>query len=596
MKVSNGTTNRASNLQFSNKYFLLGILILLFSIRIIGLDADTINWGILNYQSTDEGVYNYLALNQINFGKINPDFIELGTVQQYTAEHVRTNIVGNFFSFIGIKLLGDNYYGFRISSVICVALIFLLIYLILVEIGRKYNSLNNNFYISCYLILFYLLFEFTFLGASRITETSIWRLLIIELVIYIFIRPLKESIKYFLIGFFAVFSVFGIYITNLFFAFSTGFLILCVLWNRHNSWKKIISHYLIGGCIAVFLCELYFRFFWQTNIITNVKNILQNFSTVSEYDSSVGIYNNLRLVLLFASSNFNLYNIVLFFLFLIYTPFLLIWGIRKKDEFILFLYSIYGGLFIQTFISEDYIARKYIIIAPILIFLLFISKCLNTSFQDMCKNNLFKFFYLVYFCFIIGFCILIVVFRLFLINDNTRKDISSIDGKIILLFSLISIIMTIVYFFVKYKNYHKRIITICFFVIYISSICSNLYMDCKYIFFNKTYSDKKIMQELNTMEIENQYILGLYMVSFCLYNDYIPIVNNYEDMMNMMVQDRTLYYFDYSITWNTDLGNYLNSLLYPYGYELKIVKEFPREMKTFGINRSMALYTLSPLK
>lgn len=86
------------------------------------------------------------------------------------------------------------------------------------------------------------------------------------------------------------------------------------------------------------------------------------------------------------------------------------------------------------------------------------------------------------------------------------------------------------------------------------------------------------------------------MVSFCLYNDYIPIVNNYEDMMNMMVQDRTLYYFDYSITWNTDLGNYLNSLLYPYGYELKIVKEFPREMKTFGINRSMALYTLSPLK
>lgn len=586
------------DVQLFSKFFLIGSFVIIFCLRIIGLDADTTNWGILNYQSVDEGVYNYLALNQINFGSINPDFMELGTVKQYTAEHVRTNIIGNLFTFAGIKLLGDNYYGFRISSVICVTLIFLLIFLILIELGKKYTYSNSKLQKFCYLVLLYLSLEFTFLGASRISETSIWRLLIIELVIYISIKPLQDAVKFFLIGFLAVFSVFGIYITNLFFVFSTGVLIVFVLWNRPDKLirKKIVGFYLLGGCSAVFLCELYFRFFWHTNIVKNVLSILKNFSTVSEYDPSTGIYNNLRLVLLFASSNFNLYNIALFLLFLLQMPFLLSWGIRKKDESIIFLYATYSGLFIQTFITEDYIARKYIIVAPVIIFLLLIFECIKTDLLEILENKFFKIFYLCYFCFCFLFSVLILAFRLFLINDNTRKDIANIDTKIIFSLSLASISFMLLYFFLKYYKCHKKLITICFCTVYILSISSNLYMSCKHIYFNKSYSDKNIMEEINKMNLENKNILGINMLSFCLYNDYIPIVNNYEDMMEMMVKDKTLYYFDYSITWNTGLGDYLNSLLYPYGYKLKIIKEFPREMKTFGINRSMALYTLCPIK
>ena len=107
----------------SSKKIIVGTLIavlwmVLYSLRILNLDADMPNYGIAFYQQIDEGPYSYLALNQLNYGCINPD-ISVDEVEQYTAPHLRTNLVGNLLTFICLKVFGDTYYGFRLGSIIC---------------------------------------------------------------------------------------------------------------------------------------------------------------------------------------------------------------------------------------------------------------------------------------------------------------------------------------------------------------------------------------------------------------------------------------------------------------------------------------------
>ena len=100
-KVSDNIKRRVK--QFG---FILAWLAI-FSIRIIHLDSDMPNYGIAYYQQVDEGPYAYLALNKINYGYINPDLM-VDEVDQYTAPHLRTNLVGNLLSYITIKIFGKN--------------------------------------------------------------------------------------------------------------------------------------------------------------------------------------------------------------------------------------------------------------------------------------------------------------------------------------------------------------------------------------------------------------------------------------------------------------------------------------------------------
>ena len=154
---------------------LVIILLIIFSIRILFLDSDVPYWGIINYQPIDEGAYSYLALNKINYGVINPD-IKFPEVNQYTGEHVRTNFIGNLFSYLGVKCFGDNYYGLRMGSIFCMLINLFLIYYIFLQLHKKYHS-NDKVNLNPVFFLFYILFEFTFFVASRINETFIYRML-----------------------------------------------------------------------------------------------------------------------------------------------------------------------------------------------------------------------------------------------------------------------------------------------------------------------------------------------------------------------------------------------------------------------------------
>lgn len=120
-------------------YFLiLGLLLLLFFVRLIFLDGDIPPNSLLDYSPVDEGIYGNLALNTINFNSINPnsyfgvDFINM-------SGQVILNFIGNIFIMIGLFVFGDNYFGFRIPIVITTLITFIIIYAIFIEIEKKYN-------------------------------------------------------------------------------------------------------------------------------------------------------------------------------------------------------------------------------------------------------------------------------------------------------------------------------------------------------------------------------------------------------------------------------------------------------------------------
>lgn len=571
--------------------FLIGFgLILFFSIRLISLEADLPNWGIGQYQAPDEGPYGYLALNQLNYGTINPDFINNPDIDQYTAPHLRGNLLGNIMVYIGIKIFGDNYIGFRISSFFMMFINLLLIYGIL-------NLMKDNYYkkdykkgsIFKFAFLFLLIIDFMFTLASKVVETSIYRQFTILLCSYLYIKMNKSTkLRFFLIGFISVFSVCGIYITNLFFVVAVSVTVL-IYWIKDIKKNfKSPFFYFLGGCLAFLVCELYYRIFWRTTLFENTLLTLNNFSGLEEYTATSSIYLILRRGFLFLASNFNVYNISMFFLFLLLLPLVLWKSLKNRDEFLILNLCTYGCLFLQTLYTEDYIFRKYILVVPCLIFLLYfaIQEVSLINWKDI--SLIKKIFILCYVLLCFSLCIFLLYYRFIRISDGSIADYSVIDIKILLYVNIIFLGILFVgimsFLFINHFKVWYSSILWCF----LSCVIINSYLDLSYIYGNRTYTDKKIMIELKEFE-DQEYIVGDYILSYCLYNDIIPILNNYTSMFNAMIENDR-YFLGYSTEWNMGFKSYIENELNNYGYELKVIKKFPREQKTFGVHRDVALY------
>lgn len=583
------------------KFKLLAALIIMmiFSIRLTALTSDLPNWGIGQYQAPDEGPYGYLALNQINYGQINPDFDKSQDFNQYTAPHLRENILGNIVTYICLQMFGDNYVGFRMGSFIFMFINLLLIYSILSIMGQKYSVGHQKIgRYSKYLITFLLLIDFTFTLASKVVETSIYRLFCILLCLYIYIK-LEDSqkMRFILLGFISVFSVCAIYITNLFLVLSISLTVLVYGLKNIRTRYQCIIFYIGGGSAAYGLCELYYRIFWHTSFLKNTFDTLQNFSSIDEYSQNLTVYYFFKRGLLFLSSNFNVYNISVFFVFLIVLPLIIIRLWQNKEEFLILNLSLYLSLFCQTIYSEDYIQRKYLLVVPSLLFLCVLGITKINSIKHLLNRPLYKISYTMYIFFAAILCSFILLYRFHWNSDGSLFDYSRKDIQL-LLFGGIFVIAVMFIMAVGYIWLQKlKLLNLLLICIIFSNIGFNLYLDINYIYTHKTYSDKKIMVKLKSYENKKgkTYILGDYMLSYCLYNDIVPVVNDYDQMFFDMIHNN-MYLFGYSTKWNTAFGNAMKDTLYKNGYKYKIVKEFPRKQTTFGEHRDVALYKAVKIK
>ena len=222
VEVHNKMKNIFCSIRLSKTISILSIVMILFmlAMRFVGLEQDLPPWGITNYTPGDEGNYSVLALNKQIYGKINPGMIG-NKYMFYTPTHLRTNIIGNFATFVGLSLLGDNYYGLRIPTVIFGLLNFILFLLILNLINKKYNCEETKDKKTIVLFMaLYLSCDFIFFIASRVVEPSIVRMLFAQVIFYICLKfDDKQMLRLYLLGLVVTLSVFFVYISNLFFYF-----------------------------------------------------------------------------------------------------------------------------------------------------------------------------------------------------------------------------------------------------------------------------------------------------------------------------------------------------------------------------------------
>lgn len=576
------------------------IFICLFGIRIFYLDADLPYYGKTGYQQIDEGAYSYLALNKLNYGVINPDNI-VKRVNQYTAPHLRTNFIGNLFTYIGLEVLGDNYYGLRIGSTACMFINFILLFVILKSIRTQFKNdkkiLNDNFMI--WGVMYYLAFDFMFTVASRVVEPSIYRMLFLEIILLIYFKIPEQKIwKYFLLGLIAVFSVFGIYITNLF------IVIACIITIMFTTFKIGIKKasiamisFGVGGLTSLITCNLYYESFWKTNVVSNTLLAMSNFSEQVEYQTSLSIRRIIKIVLNFFGSNFNIYNIGILFCVLVSIPILIVWIIKRKDDKAFLCIALYITYFLQTLYSEDFVLRKYILIVPATICIIFYA--IYICYTNRATYNLKKYytFSVIY----VNTCALslfsVLIYRTMLIDDDSLFDFSRLDRLIILCWGTICILIvsTLVILILSDKDISLLKKRIRYYII--GMLCFgmiNTYMTVRYVYTNHTYGDKETMIAINNIHMNSKYVIGNYFLGFTLYNDYVPVVNYYEEMKDMLVSDSTLYYFDYSTNFASE--EYINSILQDTDYRLILEKEFERKTSTLGTVRNVALYRVGKIK
>lgn len=567
-----------------------------YMLRVIALDADLPSYGKTGFQQVDEGSYSYLALNKINYGVINPDNI-IEEVEQYTAPHLRTNFLGNLFTFAGLKILGDNYYGLRVGSVLCMFLNFVALYCLLGIIDKRY--MIGKAYIK-WGVMFFMLFDFMLTVASRVVEPSVYRMFALEIILIMyFIMDDNRLVKPFLLGLVSVFSVFGIYITNLF------IVLACITTLIFATYKKGIKKlivslglYGVGGCISLLACNLYYSIFWETNIIRNTWQAIRNFSVYEEYQSVSSVKKLIKIVLNFCGNNFNIYDMGLWMVFLFCIPIVIMVLIKKKDDKLFFCFALYSIFFFQTLYSEDFIQRKYFIIIPVEICIIYIVFGIVKQYgKEMLCSTRVKNFMLVYYNICALFSILILIYRMTWISDGSILDFSKFDRVLILGWGIVCILVMLNIGILWILNLTGNLFAkkLYFYIICGAGlILVNIYMNARYVYTNHTYGDRNTMIAINDMEMESKYIIGSYFLGFSLYNDKIPVVNYYEEMKNMLVEEPALYYFDYSTNFVSE--DYIKGILTDTKYELVMYKEFKRDTQTLGTVRNVALYEVKKVK
>ena len=574
------------------KYVIMGVVIFiaLYLFRVINIDQDLPAWGIANYQPMDEGQYATMAINKYKYGTMRPD-LKVDDIQFNTNAHFRNDLIGNIVCYIGLRLFGNNYIGLRMGSVVVGFLNFAILCLCMVYFYKNSAYTKNKAKITILLTTYFLL-DFTFLLSSRIMETTIYRqlFLLLILLIYIYINKYNK-LRFFLIGQLVVISVFLVYITNIFLFFSClGIIIVLGIMRGIKYFYDSIINFIAGCGIGYIICDLYYSSVWGTSCIQNTLQIVSDFSNNADYANASGLSEVVEHIISFFSANCNIYNIGFSTIALIALPFLICYCKKRKDENVCFVLIILFTFFIQTLVSEDYIIRKYILVYPLIILLVYIIGIYSgEESEEIGKTRILG--KLCYYLYVIGVSCLnlsMIVRRFFFNDDGIIRDYSKIDIVIIVSVSLIEIVIILVQQFKEYKlSILEKNVTFSIIACVILSGCVNQYMAIKYVWTNPTFTEKQIMTELQE-DVGDNYAFGIYAIGFSLYNNIKPVTNSYDKLNTMIGEHVGSYYLDYSLMEGEPLDEIMNTD----GTTWESYKEYNRNFAIYGEKKKISVWKI----
>lgn len=560
---------------------LVVFVFFLFFFRVLGLDKDFPSFGLTFYQAKDEGTYSTMAILLYNYGSV----FRADSMEIVIAPTFRANIVGNILQFISMKLLGDNYYGFRGPYVLISFGTFFLTYVTLKKIINIYKFPSNSKWIILPIML-YMVFDFSFLMSSRCVENSSIRALVTIFTLYLWIRCNYENKKkYFWLGFISITSMFFVYYSNVHLLGASfvigGVKLLELIAKQKNNFKEYILNWLAGFTVGHIIVEIYYFTIWGTGCWTNLFSSLGSFSdrivTSTSGDQSV-LLRYLKGFLTFWSSNMFFYGIVILMLVVVALCINFLLFFKEHDENLLFILAVFLVIVAQSTLTNDWMERKAISIYPLLFVCVFLGFGLLIWKKNTVSKVLLNCIYIL--PILLCFPILYSMIR-FRISKSYFVDFEKVDINIWWILTILQVLVLVIFFISMI--FKKKCISVNTIMIGVGfAIMLNCYFSAKYVYTYEVYSEKEAMVGIGEI-VGDEYVAGPYTYAYTLYNDIRPVWNaeNYciEDIENGKIR----YFCDYSS------GPYYVNLMNPQK-DFVLVQSFERKLIAQGREFPIGIY------
>lgn len=586
----------------SNKLFYIAVVLLFVSypLRIINIEQDLPAWGIGYYQPVDEGAYAHLAINKFEYGEVVPLYTYGNAVEKmYIPPQMCFNGIQNVLVYLGLKNLGDNYYGLRVPIVVTCMFALVVEFFTMLLIVKKY-SVGNYLYTRWLAVLFTLLtsYHFYFYIASRTVEPSVMRMIAVELLILIMLFDFfNEKIKFFCLGLITTLSVFFCYLTNAFLYMAIGILLVLASIDKKKKVYFVNSVAVLSGIlVAVGISYYVFDAYFQISPIYAIKDVIESFKDVPGYKTVAhgrGVFHSIfgGVGKFFSSFTFFYMPAVLLYI-IIFGMAGLFKTFKEKDYRIALVFYIPMSFLIYTMISDDYIWRKSIMILPCFMYII-LWGCLQYEFLNQyinsgtLKRRRLKLLFVMLSS--LATCVFII-YHLLYKGDRSGLDLDLFTRMMIVLMTVIPVVIWTILKARRSKHgvflFHFKELIIWSGLSIALSLCLLFY----HVWWEPSYCQKQMLTELSTKyNLDDTYIIGDCIAGVTLYNDLKPVCFRSSEYADKMMANKKLLLHTYS---KNDTKKYLDEIVFADEdyYSAQEIIRVPGTFQTFGRKYSWGIY------
>ncbi len=606
-----------------NKALFMIAVLLLFAfywLRIIHLDQDLPPWGVGLYQPKDEGCYAILALNEMEYGRMDPeDPLPDGNHEpMYIQEHIRVNYLGNLLEMLSFRLFGDNYYGLRFPMVVIGFCNLCILMIILLLLRKQYGKGEDNELWMVFGLLLLMSVHFYSFLSSRTVEPSTLRMLFAQLVFLIWLTLGKHRrLCFFLMGLCISLSVFLVYITNVFLYLAVGLVMIMI--GIKEGWKAFFRCFLwlVLGILPVFAAaEFYYRSAWGSSVLENTLGIFSSFQDISGYavktdKGALGLVKGaIKGFMKYFSACWFLYapSVLFAVLMLLFPCLLTIW--KKKDETLCLMLAAPAAFLLQTMVTEDYIWRKLIIVVPFFLYLMmwgFLRREEIAQYQetwlssdgngtDHFQRDAGRMLLRCSPVIAAGLTILFVLYHISVANDKSRLDLTRTDKLLILFLGCVPVIVWLIcrHKAVRRKKPLPLIVTLG--LLGGSAFLLSGTFLLRYVFISPSYEERDMLISLSEeYGLDDHYVISDFAMGITLYNDLKPVYDRHTNYGERMVNNPDLKLYHYAVD-SVGFRYYIDDTLFSPDsfYTAKQIETIPGTFQTHGTVRDFALYQAAP--
>jgi hypothetical protein len=524
MPFSKALILRAKAIQYwKPATFLIFFIIFLLS-RIIYLDADIPIFRLLFISGPDELFWNISGFNLYKYGCwvhkvfdfLPPDELPFTSMQ-------------NFMTFLGLKLFGNNFYGLRISSAVCGAIVAVCV---IYALNKQTKEDRPEKLLSIFLISIYMLFDFFFLESNRFNEPTIYSMAMIALAMTVLASTDQRygKITYcetLACGLLAGFSITFVYIYNVYWVAA---LAGAVFLSRYKDGRRqVLIHSLIftlGILISIgaFLIFLHIAFSMSldyyialmkgiggrgTNRVPQMSNLVQ-FTTL--------ISNNYKTAFeQFFNNNLFRYNPALLFLFLATMPVFVVKTIREQRSIDIFIILFFiFRIALSILIPYDWYEKKLVQIFPCVVYIIGAAIIYAHSVLGNFSKRKNKLIFSAYILLVIVFGFL--TYRV--MNNELSNSYRPIE--FIAKYEFFAVLLVFPLVLIQNLRLKKLVLIILLFIV----VLPNLRLSNHYVYGHPTYQRRDALISMG-QKIDGKILAGGVSFAVRLYNTSIPVLNFY---------------------------------------------------------------------